>query len=65
MIYNPLEEFESKYKSLHLDKTKEHFETLVTRSGVDIETNRATVKQYKETLEGVKKIRKKLNWCVF
>ena len=65
MIYNPLEEFESKYKALHLDKTKEHFESLVGRSGVDAETNRATVKRYKETLEEVIKLRKKLNWWRF
>ena len=65
MIYNPPEEFESKYKSLHLDKTKEYFESLVSRSGVDIEANRATVKRYKEALEGVSKLRKKLNWWRF
>lgn len=65
MIYNPLEEFESKYRSLHLEKTKERFEDLVKRSGVDAEANRATVKRYKETLDGVSKLRKKLNWWRF
>ena len=46
MIYNPSEDFDKKYKSLHQDKTKAFFDELVKKSGVDIEANRKTVAEY-------------------
>ncbi len=61
MIYNPLEEYEKKFKDLHLQNTDGFFEKLVQRSGVDIEENRATVKQYDQYRENLAKLRKKLN----
>ncbi len=61
MIYNPLEEYDSKFKHLHAEKANGFFEELVKRSGVDPEGNRLTVKQYEEAREGVSKLRKKLN----
>ena len=61
VIYNPLEEYESKLKGLHLDKTNAFFENLVNQSKVDIEENRKTVEQYNIFNENLKKLKKKLN----
>lgn len=61
MIYNPLEEFDSKFKDLHLDNTKKHLEELVQKSGVDVEENRRTVKEHNDLKENLSKIKKKLN----
>ena len=60
MIYNPVEEYDSKFKSLHSDNTSKFFDDLVNRSGVDAEENRKTVKQYNEYKENISKLRKKL-----
>lgn len=65
VIYKPLEEFESKYKDMHSEKTKKFFDSLVQKSGVNIEQNRETVRQYKEYKENVVKLRKKFNWLRF
>ncbi len=64
-IYNPLEEYKKKFKDLHLNNTNIFFEELVSRSGVDIDTNRATVKKYNELTENLKKLRKKRNLLRF
>ena len=61
MIYNPLEEFDGKFKNLHLDNTKKHLEELVRQSGVDIEANRKTVKEYNGLKEHLSKIKRKFN----
>lgn len=61
MIYNPLEEFDGKFKNLHLDNTKKHLEELVRQSGVNVEENRKTVKEYDELKENLSKIKKKFN----
>lgn len=61
MIYNPLEEYISKFKELHLVNTNSFFDELVLKSGVSIEENRLTVKQYNEFRESIAKLRKKLN----
>jgi len=61
MIYNPLEEFDNKFKNLHLDNTKKLFEELVQKSGVNIEENRKTVKKHDELKENLSKIRRKYN----
>lgn len=65
VIYNPLEEFEKKYKDSHLESTRQFFDELVKKSGVDIEKNRETVRQYHEYKENVSKLKKKLNWRRF
>ncbi|MBR0449797.1 MAG: hypothetical protein IIX30_03175, partial [Clostridia bacterium] len=57
MIYNPLEEFDSKFKNLHSDNTKKYFEELVRQSGVDIEENRSTVKEHNELKISLSKIK--------
>lgn len=65
MIYNPVEEFDSKFKDLHMENTKKYFEELVNRSGVNIEENRKTVKEYNELKENLPKIKRKFNlWRV-
>ena len=61
MIYNPLEEFDSKFKNLHLENTQKYFKELVQKSGVNIEENRKTVKEHAELKENLSKIRKKYN----
>ena len=61
VIYNPLEEYETKLKDLHRKETEAFFEDLVKQSQVNIEENRETVKQYHFYLENVKKLKKKLN----
>lgn len=65
VIYDPLEEFENKYKALHSENTNRYFDNLVQRSGVDIEQNRETVRLYNEYTQNLVKLRKKLNWLRF
>ena len=65
VIYDPLEEYTSKYKNAHAAKTEEFFQELVNSSGIDIEKNRETVKRYNDCLENVTKLKKKLNWLRF
>ena len=61
VIYNPLEEFESKYRELHLKNASEFFESLVQQSGIDIEQNRETVREYNGYKENIAELKKKLN----
>ena len=61
MIYNPQEEYDEKFKSLHANNTAKFLDELVSRSGVNVEENRKTVKEYDELGEFLKKLRKKLN----
>ena len=65
VIYNPLEEFECKYKNSHSENTNKFFENLVEQSGIDIEQNRETVKQYNAYKDNLSKLKKKLNWWRF
>ena len=61
VIYNPLEEFETKYKDVHSQNTSQFFENLVQQSGIDIEQNRETVRLYNEYKVNLSKLKKKLN----
>ena len=61
VVYKPQEEFDQKYKDLHLEKTKAFFGELVSRSGVQIDANRETVRQYEEYKDNLVKLKKKLN----
>ena len=65
IIYDPLEEYEKKYRNLHSEKTNAFFEKLTRQSGVDIEQNRETVRQYNVYTEQMAKLQKKLNWRRF
>ena len=55
MIYNPVEDYQKKFKELHAENTKNFFEELVKTSGVDIELNKKTVEQYNAFKESLKK----------
>ena len=65
VIYNPLEEFDKKYKDTHSENTKKFFDNLVQQSGIDIEQNRETVRLYNEYKENLFNLKKKLNWWRF
>lgn len=65
VIYNPLEEFESKYKHTHAEHTNQFFEKLVQQSGVDIAQNRETVRQHQVLKEHLSELTKKRNWMRF
>ena len=65
VIYDPLEEFETKYQKLHSENTEKFFAELVQRSGVDIAQNRKTVQMYNQYREQVAKENRKLNWLRF
>ena len=61
VIYDPLEEFDTRHRNTHSEKVNQFFEELVQRSGVDIAQNRETVRQYNEYKENLAKLTKKLN----
>ena len=61
-IFNPLEEYEKRLKAGHLTSTTEFFDELVKKSEIDIEKNRATVKEYHKYREQLAKLKKKLFW---
>ncbi len=61
VIYNPLEEFEKKFKNLHLEKTGKFFDSLVEKSGVNIEENKKTVEEYNTYKDKLTKLKRKLN----
>lgn len=65
VIFNPLEEFDTKYRALHGEKTNQFFDELTQRSGVDIELNRKTVAQYNQIKENLVSLRRKFNWLRF
>ena len=65
MIFDPLEEFEAKFKELHLENTNQFFEKLVHESGIDIEQNRETVRLYNQYREKLVKLKRKFNWLRF
>lgn len=65
VIYDPLEEFENKFKDKHLENVSSFFEKLVQQSGVDIEKNRKTVKLYNEYKQNLAALKKKLGWMQF
>lgn len=65
VIYDPLEEFETKFQNLHSENTEKFFAELVQKSGIDIEQNRKTVQLYNQYRERVAKQKRKLNWLRF
>lgn len=65
VIYEPLEDFEGGLKERHLESTNKFFESLVQRSGVDVEKNRETVRLYHEYRENLVKLKRKRNWLRF
>jgi len=65
VIFDPLQEYDQKFKELHRSNTQTFFDELVARSGVDIEQNRETVRRYEQSREELKKLNTKLNWLRF
>lgn len=65
VIFNPLEEYENKYRDLHKENTAKFFDETVKRSGIDIESNRQTVAEYNKWTENARDLRKKLNLLRF
>ena len=65
MIYNPLEEYERNFKHLHMDNTRKYFQELTVKSGIDVEANRKTVKDYHSLKENLSQIKKKLKRLKF
>lgn len=61
IIYNPLEEYDVKFKEAHSANTNEFFEKLVQKSGVNIEENQKTVLLYDQCRQDLCKLKKKLN----
>ena len=61
MIYNPQEEYDNKFKSLHMDNTAKYFDALVDKSGIVAEENRRTVNEYNEVNQKLKRVKKQLN----
>jgi len=65
MIFNPLKEYKESFKDLHLNNTREYFDNLVSTSGINVEENQKTVKEYERAKESSKKLKSKLNWLRF
>jgi len=65
VIFNPLEEYEGKFKNAHAENADRFFEKLVIQSGVDIQQNRETVRLYEQYRENLTKLTKKRNWLRF
>lgn len=61
VIYNPLEEYEKKFKNLHIENTEKYFDSLAKKSNVNIDENRETVNKYNLYRENLKKLRRKFN----
>ncbi len=59
-IYSPVEDFNNKYRLSHAEHTNKFFDKLVSQSGVNIEENRKTVKEYNELTTNLKKLKRKL-----
>ena len=65
VIYSPYDDYEGRLKQLHLDETTAYFDSLVKQSGIDIEENRKTVKQYRDLCENLRKFTRRRNLLRF
>lgn len=59
-IFEPLEYYRDTGKAAHKENINEYFEQLLSKSGVNVEENRATVKKYRERLAAVQKLEREL-----
>ncbi|NLN50923.1 MAG: hypothetical protein GX149_04825 [Acholeplasmataceae bacterium] len=68
-IYEPINEYDKKYRELHKNNVSEYFEELVEKSGVNEEENQETVKKIKKLQDLIKaadkSIRKYSNLKIF
>ncbi len=65
LLYNPLEEYETRLRNLHIENINKFFERTVEKSGVDVEENRKTVSKYNEYKENAANLKKTLNFWRF
>ena len=59
MIFNPLEDYEKKFKAAHKSNTEAFFKELEEKSQVNVEENRAAVAKYKAQQEKAEAVSKK------
>lgn len=60
-LLEPLKGYHEKYKEEHLKNTVEYFDMLTKEAKVSPSANKTTVSKYKEALEGVDKLNKKIS----
>ena len=60
LIYEPQKFYETEGRQKHHDNAMAYFDKLVERSGMNVEENRETVKKYKEVLEEIQGLKKKI-----
>ncbi len=61
LLLEPLKFYNNTAKTLHETNAKEHLDSLVKKSGVDIEQNKKTVASYKKQLTVVEGLNKKIS----
>lgn len=64
-LLEPLKFYENIGKQLHADSTTEYFNDLLTRSGVSVDANRATVKAYDAEQKKIDAVKRKIFWYKF
>lgn len=60
-LLEPLKAYNSFYKESHYNNVVTYFDDLVTKSNIDIESNRATCKEYYNKLKKINNLNKDLN----
>jgi hypothetical protein len=60
-LLEPLKYYETKGKAEHNDNVNAYFDSLVSKSMIDVEANRATVKKYRKELDTIKSIEGRLS----
>lgn len=61
LLLEPLKYYDDIGKKAHEENTRQHFKDLLDKSGVDVEENRRTVKEYNGKVEEINKLSKKLS----
>ncbi len=60
-LYDPLKYYEDQGRQEHEQNTLDYFEDLVKKSGIDVEENRQTVREYDEENKKISEIGKKIS----
>ena len=61
IIFNPVEDYDKRFRELHKENTQKAFSDLTERSGINVEKNKKTVKKYDEQKEICQRLGKKLS----
>lgn len=64
-LLQPLDSYNMILKNKHHENTVKYFDDLVKKSNIDIESNKRTVKAYKNLENEIKALNKKLKWKKF